>query len=172
MATQLGSAHVQGQFLSGVLEVATEAQYLLEADCSGVYVRPPSFPANTLRSLQPDPVQPFFRRMRQLCAKLSAHGYGDYCLNIGVIGAQYFESRDQFDLLYAGPWLTNSDEEEQGHAQDKLTPVKAAIRISLVAALAEHFHVTLSCNMDYYKRHPQAGGGHPTVLICYYLAYF
>jgi hypothetical protein len=163
MAVQQSLAHVRRQFLSGAWEVATEAQYILEAECSGVYVRPPEFPAATIRSLQAS-VQPYFRTMRIPCAQLKAHGYGDYSLSIGVLSAQYFESRDEFDRLYADLWLTESDKEEeeeeekthaQSKAQPKLTPVKVADEISLVTALAEHFHVTLSCNMDYYSTHPQ-----------------
>jgi hypothetical protein len=145
-------AHVRRQFLSGALEVATEAENILEADCTGVYVRDLGLPPN--RALQARDQQPsHFNKMRMQCAKLKAHGYGDFSLSIGWISARYFESREQFDRLYAHLWLRDFDGEED-EKESQLVPVKTVDRISLVPVLAEHFDITLSCSMDYYMCYP------------------
>ena len=112
---------------------------LLDIEHSGVHVHKDGLQQDIIKS------QEFINWLgnRVLIPKLKGSSYGDFYLDIGLIGTQYFESREKLDSLYANEW---SDEDDD---PDDSEPPFMRERISLKEAL-ELLTVTISSNMDYY----------------------
>jgi len=147
MAMQ-SSNDIKLQFERGQLELIKEVQFIIQMDCSGVYTRPHGpAPNGEIQSIQDDKMQ--WRKARQLSEKLKGCGPGDYDLSVGIISKKYFESRNKFDYLYSDMWLEESERE----SLEIIQPLKVMDEVPFEKALSEAFHITLSCNMDYFSQH-------------------
>ena len=111
---------------------------LLDIEHSGVHVHKDGLQQDIIKS------QEFinWEDNRVLIPKLKGSSYGAFYLDIGLIGTQYFKSREKLDSLYANEWSDADDSDDSG-------PLFMRERISLKEAL-ELLEVTISSNMDYY----------------------